>query len=120
MELVRKNRNGFTLIEVMIALIIFSVTMLALLSSLGSIVHINLQNSIRDEAVKVAEENLLALKSGRSVPESVTMTVRGIPVGYSVVATTETEIGGVRHISVSIFWTYKGSHYQHSVSTIMD
>ncbi len=117
--IVKQDNKAFTLIEVMIALIIFSVGMLALLSALGSIISINLENSIRDEGVKIAEESLSALRTNREPPANITRTIRGIPVGYTIVG-QESPFGNLRQISVTVTWNFKGSERRHNMATISE
>jgi len=57
-----KRTAGFTLVELMVALVIFMVIMLGLLRGEIAAIAINSKNVIRDEALRLAEEELNRLR----------------------------------------------------------
>lgn len=116
---VKQNKKGFTLIEVMVALVIFSFTMLALLSAVGSLVNLNMRNALRNEALSVADENMIALKTGRSISSPIIRNVMGAPVTYTL-SSQSNVMGNVSRIGLTVTWSYKGETYQHSVASISD
>ncbi len=59
------SHNGFTLIELMLALLVFMVIMLGLAKGEINALSTQSQNLYRDEALRVAEDELTRLKSER-------------------------------------------------------
>jgi len=62
------NKKGFTLIELMIAMVIISISMLAVLSSLLTAGRMNLENDVRNTAIRLTNqtaETLLSLQWAR-------------------------------------------------------
>jgi type II secretory pathway pseudopilin PulG len=57
------NRQGLTLVEVLISLLITLILFLALMQSVLLSVNMNNRNQLRDEAVNVAEERMRELRS---------------------------------------------------------
>ena len=55
MEVVSLNKKGFTLVEVMIALVVVLVVFLALMQTALVGIESNMRNILRDEAVSIAE-----------------------------------------------------------------
>lgn len=58
-------QGGFTLVEIMIALLVFMVVMLGVAGGLIRATQANSGNLVRDEALRLAEEELNRLKSER-------------------------------------------------------
>lgn len=58
----KHGNQGFTLVEIMVALVVFSVVMLGLAAGLIAATKTNRQNVLRDEATRVANEELSRLK----------------------------------------------------------
>ena len=121
-----EHQGGFTLVEIMIALVVFSVIMLGLAAGLIAATKTNRQNVLRDEALRLAEEELSRLNgelftdSGGSgnlaagawtAPVNVAAQVRS---GVSFVRSTRiTDLGGapvmVKLIDVAVGWDAGGS-----------
>ena len=57
-----KSNSGFTLVEVIMAMLIFMVGMLGLLTAVNLAIETNLRNQIRDEAVNVGERVMSELR----------------------------------------------------------
>ena len=72
-----KRDSGFTLIEVMVAIAILMISMLAVLHALGLSVEHNMKNLLMDEAVRISEQTMnelrnksvLTLVNGNATPE---------------------------------------------------
>lgn len=57
-----QGQKGFTLIEIMIALVVFMIIMLGVAAGMIQSIRVNRANVVRDEAVRLATDNLNALK----------------------------------------------------------
>ena len=65
MQTARLNKRGFSLVEVMIALVILLLVSLALLQTALVSIDANMNNVLRDEAVSIAEQRM---DEARSLP----------------------------------------------------
>lgn len=124
------KRSGFTLLEVMIALIILMVGMMALLSAATNAIGLNLDNLLRDEAVQLADSKMRQVKGNKAATSaaipfqnmSVT-TVRmsrlrskSLPYTITLSSSLAGENSSLLHVLVS--WNYKGITKQHEFSTL--
>lgn len=123
-----KNNKGFTLIEILVAMSILLIGMLALLNSTAVMIQHNLGNILRDEAVRIAEENMSNLKNtpfdslASSGPTTVTRTFRGISKNYTVNITVSSPGGAAdtKTLEVAVTWTHKGQNLQHSITSMVN
>jgi prepilin-type N-terminal cleavage/methylation domain-containing protein len=53
---VGRNKDGFTLIEVVIAMLVFLIGMMAVANVAVMAIHTNMNNMLRDEAVKIGDD----------------------------------------------------------------
>ena len=58
LHVIRNSQRGFTLVEVLVALVIVAIILLGNMAALSLSYRKNLQNILRDEAVKVAQEEM--------------------------------------------------------------
>jgi len=123
-----KNNSGFTLIEVMIAIVIMMVGMLGLLQSINIAMEFNLKNHMRDEAVYMGEKYMNELKGKAFATASITFPlistatrIRGankkLMIETSSTQLADTAAGTTNQLMVVVKWTYKGVEYQNRVTT---
>ncbi len=58
-----RDNGGLTLIEVMMAMLVSFIVFLGLSETIVVAVNVNVQNALRDEAVRVAEEEINAVRT---------------------------------------------------------
>lgn len=115
--------RGFTLVEVLVAMLVL------LLGMLGSLVGViaagdhNLGNALRSEAVKIGQEQLENTRVGRYdliAPTSfqVQRQVRKTPQNFQV-TTTVTTNDTLRQVNVNVQWTFKNRTHSYSAGTIV-
>jgi type IV pilus assembly protein PilV len=119
------NNRGFTLIEVVVAILIMMVGLLGLLASINLAMDVNLRDYMRDEAVRVGEKAMNTTKNSGyasiatgTTTQTISEHVRGIAKNYSV-TTTVTQLPNSRQISIVVAWTYKGQTYFHGVDSVV-
>ncbi len=122
MAILPLKNNGFTLVEVMIAIVILMVGLLALLQSVNVAISQNLANALRDEGVSIAEQKMNEAKkmpfdSMTSANYTITRPVRTTTKSYTVVKTISS-FSSTKKIQVLVSWTYKGSPYQHQLASM--
>ncbi len=121
------QNKGFTLVEVIIAMFILLIGMLALLNTAAVIIENNLINILRDEAAYVAQSTMSDIKNTpfSSITSQPATTVkryfRGVETDYSVTTTVSPvgAAGDTISVNVLVNWTYKGTTYQHSATTVI-
>jgi len=120
------KQTGFTLIEVMVAMLIMTVGLMALLQTLGSATHHNFSNKLRNDAVMVADR---AMGQERVKPFSAVtsaITIEKVPfalgfVNYSVISRV-TPVGSgtaAKRVQFTVSWPDKQVRKQHSLTTII-
>lgn len=133
--ILRKDNGGFTLIEMMMAILIFMVGMLGLLQAINLAMEANLRNQVREEAVNVGERVMNELR-GKGfdnisvastptetytyAPYQVPSKIRGASRSYSVsrrskVLSIENSLNVTKQLEVVVSWTYKGVAYENRV-----
>lgn len=130
------NKKGFTLIELMVAMLIIMVSMLALLTSILTSMSANMGNEIRNTAIRVTNETaeaLLALPiddSELSVGVTHVNTfstgptgqqVRGFPnptqnirvyqVTYTIQWTVSAPTANLKQVNITVTYPYKNQSY---------
>jgi prepilin-type N-terminal cleavage/methylation domain-containing protein len=107
--------KGFTLIEVMISILILFIGMMAVLDFLCVYQKFNIENTIKNEAMKVAEMRLEQLRSqdfltlpiGTAVAEpNVVRRIRNMQINYGVTRTVQIITPNSRAVQIDIQWTY--------------
>ena len=129
-----KNDRGLTLIEVLVSLAIVFIVFLGISASGLLVLEENIRNSLRDEAVSVAEMDVqearnLPFASLASDNAARTVTparkVRGVDADYTVQRTVTDLDGSTKQLAVIVLWTrYHQStrqmrSYSHQVATIV-
>jgi prepilin-type N-terminal cleavage/methylation domain-containing protein len=121
---VNRKSRGFTLIEVLVAICILVIGMLAVLSALVTTMEQNLNNLSMDEAVRIAEQQMNQLRNtsftgltNGNLP--IARNFRNFTRTFNVVWTVTNLSASSRTIQVVVSWTHKGILHQHSVTSIM-
>jgi type II secretory pathway pseudopilin PulG len=118
------TKKGLTLVEVMIAFLVLLVTSLALMQTALVSISANMQNVLRDEAVRVAEMRIndarsTAFDNIASINQSVTRTLKNVSETYDTTMTVSQPSADIKQVDVTVTWTWKGVSYTHSASTII-
>ena len=139
MQMVLRKDNGFTLIEVMMAILILMVGMLGLLQAINLAIEVNLRNQLREESVYMGErvmnelrgkgfDNISVATPDRTQrynyrPYSTLSKTRGVSRKFGVLRSSsvlsplppQTGLPVTKQLEVTITWTYKGVGYQNKV-----
>ncbi len=131
---VTKNRKGFTLIELLVAMLVLSIGLMAMLDGLANYIRINIDNQMRNEAMRIAESTLETLRnSGFSDVQNhvVVITspevrrVRNIDVSYTVtwtvnnIAATGVTTPTTVAVQVSVTWNHRNVAHRHDAASII-
>ncbi len=136
------NKQGYSLIEMLVALAILAIVAVALMQSSLLVIQKNSQNELRDEAVRIGEQTMNAIRSSpggfdatpadakhvdltvetlRSLP-SVTRTIRGGSVPYNVLKTVtmlDAPANNNKQVTVTVNWSFRNQQYSHSIVSIV-
>lgn len=123
------NRRGFTLLEILVALVILMIGMMALLSAATNAISLNLDNVLRDEAVQIADAKMRQVKSNTAATYSLpfqnlsvttvqTSKLRAKSTPYTVSLTSASTGGNSNLLRVLVSWNYKNRAKQHELSTL--
>jgi type IV pilus assembly protein PilV len=131
------NKRGFTLIELMIAILILTISMVGLLDTLGKYLQINMDNTMRNEAMRIVEAQMEQLRNMPfiSLPANGTTTTtyqngtfRKIVIPFKVDTIVNDlslrtdvipSVPNSKAIQVQVTWTSKGTPHQHNAATVI-
>ena len=134
------NKRGFTLIEVLIAMTLLLIGIMALLYTVSISISNNLQNVLRDEAVNVAAQQMTFVRNtpfntiAGTIPIGSTATIsiglssgtgiiarnlRNTSVAYTVQTNVTVMTADTLSVQVIVSWSYRGAVARHSVTSMM-
>jgi type IV pilus assembly protein PilV len=118
-----QDKSGFTLVELLVAILIMMVGLLGLLQSVNIALEYNLKNQMRNEVVRVAQDSMNLM---RSMPYDATFSpittiptsLRNINRTYTVKRKRETVSDNSIKYYVDVVWAYKNISTTQSVMTV--
>ena len=108
-----QKQDGFTLIEILIAMSIFTAAVLGVAISATSVIKANQSSYSTTIAINLAQdklEELKALPASLASGGPVTDTINGETFSRSWTVTSNSPISGMKRIDVAVTWTDYGSH----------
>lgn len=124
---VRKNERGLTLLETVVAMAIVFIVFLGLTDAGLLVVEYNINNTIRDEGVSVAETEMAAVREvpfaalplGVTNRPVVTRQIRGLAVSYTPTWTITALNADNLQVVVNVAWTRKGKAFSQQATTLV-
>lgn len=126
------NEKGATLIEIMIAFVITLFVMLAMMQTALLSIDVNMTNTVRDEAVSIAEQRMSELRNMPFTDSSLTDTggsyvsetgisraMRSATVTFTPSRRVDDLNTDNKQVDVKVDWTWKGQSSNQSISTII-
>jgi type IV pilus assembly protein PilV len=125
MQTVLHKDNGFTMVEVIMAILILMVGMLGLLQAINLATEVNIRNQIREEGVYMGERVMNELRGkgfdnistlpDTYAPSTLPSKLRGVTRTYGVLRSATPLATDTKQLEVTITWSYKGVGYQNRV-----
>jgi len=122
------NQTGFTLIEVMVAMLILSIGLMALIQTLGSAIHHNFSNKLRNDAVMIADRAMGQERVKPFTAITSATTIAKVPfalgfVNYSVIENVRpigtSSVPTSKRVQFTVTWRDKQIRKHHSLTTII-
>jgi prepilin-type N-terminal cleavage/methylation domain-containing protein len=122
-----KKDKGFSLVEVMVAILVLFISMMACLHALGLAVAHNMDNAMMEEAVRIEEETMNELRNSAfsslvdgETEVNVARTVGRISRTFTVETTTQSlSVTGSRAIQIVVSWNLSGRTHYHSATSVI-
>ncbi len=119
-HVVSNSKKGFTLVELLVSILIMSVMFLALLHSLSLYVKYNTLNTLRNEAIKIAQGCAEQIRSGQSCSPAITKRFRQFSITYSISAPNPALFSsGTNNVTITVSYSFGGRNYSYSLSTVV-
>jgi len=119
----RRASKGFTLIEMLMAMLIMTVGLLGLLQSVNIALEHKTRNRLREEALVIAEEQMNDWRikdfdniEDEKIPE-LERLIGGSPKEFKV-SKTVTGMGDTKKLRVAVSWEYKQVTNEHEIFTV--
>ncbi len=125
---VSSNRAGFTLVELLAAMVIMMVGLLGLLQTVNVALLHNMTNQLRGDGIQVADEQMAlemtkpfdlistnATPNTKTIRRDINLTFKN----YSVTRMGTAVSSNTKSVVVTVGWKYKGQSYSHSISSLL-
>ncbi len=118
------SRKGFTLVEVLVALVILSIAMLGVLDAMAIAMQQNVELYCRDEAVRIAEQDMNQVRNtlftgiGNS-NYNVSRTYKQFQKTFTVQRTVTAYSGNSYSVQVQVSYTINGRAHAHNATSIV-
>lgn len=122
---VSKNNKGFTLVEVMIALVVLLFVFLALMQTALMSIDSNMVNVLREEAISIAEEQMTDVRNtayadvASVAAATVSRNIRNVQGFDYTVTRTVADNTTTKQVAITVTWSWKNDAYRHQITTIL-
>ena len=135
---VMSDRNGFSLIEMLVAIAILAIVATALMQSSLIVIQRNIQSELREDAVRFAEQTMNSIRSSPGGFDgidpsashldlfvedytfpAVSRVIRGTTVPYTIRKVVIWLDTNNKQVTVTVSWAFGGQTYNHSILSIV-
>ncbi|MGA7826997.1 MAG: prepilin-type N-terminal cleavage/methylation domain-containing protein [Geobacteraceae bacterium] len=131
-QISKSNNYGFTLIEVLVAVVILMVGLLGVMKSLNLAIRTNLQTEMRTQGSMIGEAQMAKIKTlpfanitgatekSFTVPVNMRSTILNFTVTKKIdfIPSGDTS-ATTKRVNVGVSWTYRGNHQDYVVSSVV-
>ena len=118
MRSVRSDRAGYSLVEVLVSLLIMMIILLGLLESMRLYVRHNVKNTLRNEAIRIAQGCADLLRNQRPCND-VVRNFRNFQVRFRVSAVTTPLSSNLNNATITVEYDYGSTHYTYTLRTVI-
>ena len=129
MQRLATDGKGFTLIELLVAMLVLSIGLMAMLDGLSNYIRINIDNAMRNEAMRISETAMETLRNTRydevrahnvpAISSTEQRRFRNITVNYTVNWSVQNISANSVAIQVNVIWNHRGVGHRHDAATII-
>ncbi len=127
MEVAASSNKGFSLIELLVALVIIGVSIISLMQLSITVLNNNLRNEIRNTAIELLSSHVNDLASEPfdnltvgSFTSTVYSVIRSIKEKFTILDNiTLQPVGNVKVINSKIVWKFRGNEYNYKITTVV-
>ncbi len=114
------NKKGFTIVELLISMLILSIILIALTHSLAVYMQYNVINTLRNEAIKIAQGCAEKIRTGQSCSNSITVNFRKFTVRFNITAPNPvTFSSGTNDVLINVNYRYGKKTYSYTLRTVI-
>ncbi len=114
----RSDKSGYSLVEVLVSLLIMMIILLGLLESMRLYISYNLKNTLKNEAVRIAQECAARLRNGQNCT-NVVRRFRNFQVEFTVSTAIAPLSSSLENATVNVEYNYGGTHYTYTLYTVI-
>jgi len=121
-----KSNNGFSLIELLVAMVIIGISIIGLMEMSAVVMNNNLKNEIRNTAIEILSNHVSDLSSRPydNVPVGVltkveTEAIRNYNEQFTIVDNITLLSSGYKNIASKISWNYRNKSYNYTTNTVV-
>ena len=127
-RIVCSNKKGFTLIELLVAMLIMSIGLMALLDGVTNFIRINMENQMRNEAMRIGEAALETLRNSDfsqvqagtvTITSPETRRVRNLDISYTITWTPTAISSSSVAVQVAVTWVFKNITHRHDAASVI-
>lgn len=120
------SNRGFSLLEVLVAIVILMVGLLALLQAINLSIATNLQSEMRTQGTLIGEDVMARIKAlpfdnitATQKTVAVPVSMRSSPVNFNVTKSVDDISSTTKRVNVAVRWSHRGNIYEHVVSSVV-
>ena len=129
--IVLRNSEGFTLVEVLVSMVIMAIIFLGLLQSITIYIRENLANSMRDEAVKIAQECAESLRNlekctnsssgDTTITDTISRNFRSFTQNFTITYSNPNKFSsGTNNATIIVNYEYpQGKNHTYQLQTVV-
>ena len=124
-----RNKKGFTLVELLVAMLVMSIGLMAVLDGLTSYIRINMENQMRHEAMRIGEAALETLRNSQFtqvrdhntglVQGTQSRRIRNFNISYTVTWTPTAISTSSVAVQVAVTWTHRSIAHRYDAASVI-
>ena len=127
-RIVCRNKKGFTLVELLVAMLVMSIGLMAVLDGLTSYIRINMENQMRHEGMRIGEAALETLRNSDfyqvqggtvTITSPETRRIRNYDISYTITWTPTSISSSSVAVQVAVTWVFRNITHRHDAASVI-